>query len=976
MSETNDIALQQVVTHVAGNEKSIQELFEDRPLPFPRQASDILEEYNTDPVSGIQGNDADIASRKLMYGENVTPKTPEKTLFRFMLDALKDRTLQVLLVAAALSLGAGLYRTASGTETLGFMEGMAIILAIVLIVLVNSVNDYRKQAQFRKLNEANLDLVSIQVIRNGVPMQVKAPQVVAGDLMTIKAGDVLNVDAILVDGHTVKVDESSMTGESDQITKDLISNLYLVSGTTIVDGVGHAIVVAVGIKSLRGRMMSEMKHTVEPTPLQVKLGSMSSKIAKFGFSCAIILALALLAIYFIIGSNSRPGANIFNDIVDIVIIGVTIIVVAIPEGLGLSVSLSLAYATIQMLKDNNLVRHLSACEVMSNTTSICSDKTGTLTMNKMAVVDGHIFDKQLSNDPNAYASDLRDLIVKGININSLAYETTLPNSSNKIFLGSNTDIALLNWGKKVAGTEANTYEQDRKEAKILHVVPFSSERKRMTTLAIVTIDSDPQMLLFTKGASEIVLDLCDKYLTVDGSIDTMNHSKQIEINNKIEEYAKKSLRTIGIAAKLVDEKDISIDTIDSTPANEKYKTFTEETGNFVWLGLFAIQDPLRKESRISVQQCKDAGIVVRMVTGDNKVTAEAIARQCGIIDERESHESHDDDSVERGEAHTDNGIVMEGAQFRELSDDQRKEVVKDLRVLARSSPLDKQVLVKALQDNGETVAVTGDGTNDAPALKMSDVGFAMGIAGTDVAKEASDIILMDDNFASIVKAVKWGRTIYDAVRRFIQFQLTVNVSAVVITTVTAVYSAISNTGRIEAALTALQLLWINLIMDTFAALALATDPPRDEVLRRKPLGKGAPLINTCMKKMIIGQAIYQILVILGLYFTLPILGVSKPVELTIIFNTFVFLQIFNLFNCRTIGPRFNILEGILRNKFFVIIVAMVIGFQFLIVSFVGVVFNTVQMPILLWILSIAFGAGTLPVGALLRLTMLKNKDCD
>lgn len=576
---------------------------------------------------------------------------------------------------------------------------------------------------------------------------------------------------------------------------------------------------------------------------------------------------------------------------DILIVAITLIVVAVPEGLPLAVTLALAFATTRMLKENNLVRVLRACETMGNATTICSDKTGTLTQNKMTVVAGTIgrdarFESASSDAgekalPTAqavarFSPAIKDLLLQSIVVNSTAFEGE--EDGVQAFIGSKTETAMLMFARDYLGMDS--VARERSSAHIVQLIPFDSARKCM---GVVVKLRTGNYRLYVKGASEILLGKATRY-TGDVSNQIIEEIELTgadteSLNATINYYAERSLRTIGmlykdynqwppIGAKVMED--------DSNMAD-----FDNIFNDMTFLGLVGIMDPLRPGVSEAVAACQKAGVIVRMVTGDNVVTARAIAKECGIYSD---------------------GIVMEGPAFRQLSETEMDEILPRLQVLARSSPEDKRILVRRLKELGETVAVTGDGTNDGPALKMADVGFSMGIAGTEVAKEASSIILMDDNFSSIVKAMMWGRAVNDAVRKFLQFQLTVNITAVLLTFV----SAVSSSDR-TSVLTAVQLLWVNLIMDTFAALALATDAPTPEILNRKPTPKSASLISLNMWKMIIGQAIFQLVVTFIMYFAgARILGYSTETEIkelkTMIFNTFVWMQIFNEFKYVSLPP--------------------------------------------------------------------------
>ncbi|RMY45673.1 hypothetical protein D0864_15396 [Hortaea werneckii] len=650
----------------------------------------------------------------------------------------------------------------------------------------------------------------------------------------------------------------------------------------------------------------------------------------------------------------------------ILIVAVTIVVVAVPEGLPLAVTLALAYATRRMLKDRNLVRVLRSCETMGNATTVCSDKTGTLTQNVMTVVAGSIgTSNRFSNRAgqshadshddvegvatgefiHTLADDVKSIWKDSIAINSTAFEKD--DNGKKAFVGSKTETALLDFAQEHLGMDAISLERSNVET--VQMIPFDSGRKCMGI--VVKLKSGGYRLL-VKGASEIMLRYCATIIkdpSKSASPTTMTGDNKKTLQALIDAYADRSLRTIGFIYR--DYESWPPKGARRTEDDKTQPVFEDICKNMTFLGVVGIQDPLRKGVPEAVEDCIKAGVFPRMVTGDNILTAKAIARECGIF--------------------TAGGVALEGPDFRKMSQADQRAIIPKLQVLARSSPDDKRTLVKRLKEMGETVAVTGDGTNDAPALKAADVGFSMNISGTEVAKEASDIILMDDNFTSIVLALMWGRAVNDAVRKFLQFQITVNITAVLL----AFISAVSDDEE-QSVLTAVQLLWINLIMDTMAALALATDPPSRRILERKPDPKSAPLISTTMWKMIIGQAIYQLVVTLVIYFAGPrildgILGgdsAQEEAELqALVFNTFTWMQIFNALNNRRLDNRFNVFEGIFKNLFFIMIFCIMIGGQTLIMFVGGEAFQVVRQTGPQWAIAIILGVISLPIGIVIRL---------
>lgn len=927
-----------------------------------------LERQNTlASTTGVKGQFAD---RLRVFRDNRLPERKPDSIWILLWRNYNDRILILLTIAAVISLTLGLYETFTGGSSVDWVEGVAICVAILIVTIVGALNDYQKERHFVKLNRRKEDR-EVKAIRSGKTVKISIHDITVGDILHLEPGDSVPADGIFISGHGVKCDESSATGESDQMKKvsaDEVWRLlhegagnpkldpFIISGSKVLEGVGTYLVTSVGVNSSYGKILLSLQTPAESTPLQVKLARLANWIGGLGSSAAGLLFLILLARFLAnLSKNTAVPAKKGQEFLDILIVAITVVVVAVPEGLPLAVTLALAFATTRMLKENNLVRVLRACETMGNATTICSDKTGTLTQNRMTVVTGTLgVDEQFAQsgdlkDVSSFSKtfgelsdSVRYLLLQSFALNSTAFE----GEENGIatFIGSKTETALLTLAKHYLGlTELST---ERANAAIVQLIPFNSARKCMG--AVIRM-ADGKYRLLVKGAAEIMLSkashtIADVYEDVF-DIRQMDSTYLEALSEVIESYAKHSLRTLGLLYK--DYEQWPPANVKRLEEDETLADFDDAFHDLVWIGVVGIQDPLRDGVVDAVRQCQQSGVVPRMVTGDNLTTARAIATECGIIDSEQA-------------------LIMEGPKFRQLSDGEMDDILPRLRVLARSSPEDKRILVARLKRLGETVAVTGDGTNDGPALKTADIGFSMGIAGTEVAKEASSIILLDDNFSSTITALMWGRSVNDAVKKFLQFQLTVNITAVVLTFV----SAVSNSSN-HSVLTAVQLLWVNLIMDTLAALALATDPPTKKILTRPPERKNAPLITINMWKMILGQAIYQLAVTFVLYFAgLRIFSYpeTRRSELnTMVFNTFVWMQIFNEFNNRRLDNKFNIFEGIFRNWWFMSINVLMIAGQIMIIFVGGRAFGITRIDGVQWAVCILCALPCLLWAVLLRL---------
>ncbi|XP_026776294.1 plasma membrane calcium-transporting ATPase 3b isoform X1 [Pangasianodon hypophthalmus] len=1016
-------------------------------------------------TDGLSDNPVDLEKRAQTFGQNFIPPKKPKTFLQLVWEALQDVTLIILEIAAIISLGLSFYQPPGeeseacgnvsggaedeGEAEAGWIEGAAILLSVICVVLVTAFNDWSKEKQFRGLQSRIEQEQRFAVVRNGNVIQIPVADMVVGDVAQVKYGDLLPTDGILIQGNDLKIDESSLTGESDHVRKSVEKDPMLLSGTHVMEGSGRMLVTAVGVNSQSGiiftllgagegeeekkekkedssySLTTEAKQSSvtngkqpeatvetnqnkakkqdgavamemqplksaeggeveerekkkanvpkkEKSVLQGKLTKLAVQIGKAGLVMSAITVI-ILVLYFVIETFVVEGRSWLPEctpiyvqyFVKFFIIGVTVLVVAVPEGLPLAVTISLAYSVKKMMKDNNLVRHLDACETMGNATAICSDKTGTLTTNRMTVVQAYVNDQHFREipEPNQISSNTLEMIVNAISINSAYTSKIMPPDVEGGLpkqVGNKTECGLLGFVLDLKRDYAPIREQIPEE-KLYKVYTFNSVRKSMSTVVQLP---DGTFRLYSKGASEILLKKCSSIIGAGGEVRSFRPRDRDEMVKKvIEPMACEGLRTICIAYRdLPGEPEPDWD-------NE-----ADIVTDLTCIAVVGIEDPVRPEVPEAIRKCQRAGITVRMVTGDNINTARAIAAKCGIIQPG------------------DDFLCLEGKDFNRRIRNEKGEIEQEridkiwpkLRVLARSSPTDKHTLVKGIIDSTvmeqrQVVAVTGDGTNDGPALKKADVGFAMGIAGTDVAKEASDIILTDDNFTSIVKAVMWGRNVYDSISKFLQFQLTVNVVAVIVAFTGACITQ-------DSPLKAVQMLWVNLIMDTFASLALATEPPTEALLLRKPYGRNNPLISLTMMKNILGHGVYQLVIIFTLLFVgEKIFNIdsgrnaplhSPPSEhYTIIFNTFVLMQLFNEINARKIHGERNVFDGIFGNPIFCSIVLGTFGVQIVIVQFGGKPFSCAPLNMEQWLWCLFVGVGELLWGQVIATVPTSHLKC-
>eukprot|EP00392_Amoebophrya_sp_AT5.2_P004054 g4059.t1 len=1076
----------------------------------------ICRKLNVDPKLGV--DKASVEGRREAFGENRIPERPPTTYLEILYGAFQDFTIIMLVCAAIASIIVCIaFEMQEHPDSLCWIEGTAIILTVILVTNVAALQDYQKEQQFRLLN-ADVENIEINVVRDGQRLSVSRYDLVVGDIVRLSIGDILEGDGLLVEGFDVETDESALTGEPILIAKNP-QHPFLLSGSSIQKGQGTYVLIAVGVNSEKGRIQAlvrgqklageqgqeggdeakeegkggekkeeEEEEEEEKSLLTKKLDATAELIGVMAMRIA-GLALIGMALNWVIDQGEdtfADGPALRDEAIQWVIMAITIVVVAVPEGLPLAVTLALSLSVGRMQEDKCLVKRLDSTETMGSATCICTDKTGTLTENRMTVVQayfgGEIVDPIKAGTSETCGSrgkamtseNFREKLCYGICANKaeaeIEFDQTIGLWTQK---GNKTDCALLAFAHDMG---FNYKEVNFSMSMAAKIYPFSSQRKRAGI--VVPNPGGNGYRVFIKGASEIVLALCDKRL--NGKTDAVDpfseDDKRKVISDVITPFATASLRTIGLAYKEVREMDTDWErTLSAEEATritgQDAETYVQETG-LTFLGLVGIEDPLRSTVPPAIEKCNKAGVDVRMVTGDNIDTAVAISKQCGIL--RKGVDLDADGNVL-------NNAVMSGPAFRErillggadsggskINQEEFDRIWPTLRVLARSSPTDKYLLVTGIIESDlfkerqksmelgiypdrQVVAVTGDGTNDAPALKRADVGFVMGLTGTSVAKDASDIVITNDDFSAIVEACKWGRNVYDSISKFLQFQLTVNIVAVTLACLGSFVDRVSP-------LRAVQMLWVNLIMDSLGALALASEPPVPELLERPPYGRNKPLLSFQMKFNMFGQAVYQLIVLLILLYgsagergrKMPqeannarsyfmpseVSGTASNFDIwhcdardhkvewakkvlnadvteaqvdaalapaggicsncdgfldipngraldasgppcqhyTLIFNTFVMMQLFNWINCRKLYHEYNPFQGIQNNRTFIIIWITCFIIQVLLVE-IGAIgksglelacdahnmaFRTTHLTGTQWVISMVAGIFSLP----------------
>ena len=881
-------------------------------------------------------SEAEVAESRAKYGANILTPPAKEPLWKKFLGKFADPLIRILIVAAVVSVGISFYEffghEGAGMEV--FLEPIGIIVAILLATGLSFYFEMKADKEFELLNQVNDD-EPVQVIRGGNTTEVAKKDIVVGDIIVLSTGNEVPADAELLEASAMALNESTLTGEPlcrKTILKEefdeeaTFPSNHVMRGTTVMEGHGVARVFAVGDHTENGKVFvaAQIDNSVK-TPLNEQLDGLANKISKISYTFAGIILIARLAAF--------PWGGDFNTMLflshmlETLMVAVTLVVAAVPEGLPMAVTLSLAYSMRRMLKTNNLVRKMHACETMGATTVICTDKTGTLTQNLMQIHETRFFG--LSEEQQLGTDEMSEIIAEGIAVNSTA---TLDLTGEKPrALGNPTEGALILW-LRAQGVD---FMKMRSDAEYVAELPFSTERKYMAT--VVHSSKLNKKVLYVKGAPEYVFALCKQSLG--------NVTKET-LDAMLLNYQNLAMRTLGFAYQVLEEGDATF--------NDK----VVEAKNLTFIGVVAIADPVRSDVPAAVGDCLSAGINVTIVTGDTPGTAREIGRQIGIWNEN---------STERN--------LITGPEFAELTDAELEERILDLRIIARARPMDKKRLVETLQRLGQVVAVTGDGTNDAPALKAAHVGLSMG-DGTSVAKEASDITIVDNSFASITRAVMWGRSLYRNIQRFILFQMTVTMAACFIVLISALLG-------METPLTVTQMLWVNLIMDTFAAMALASLPPSMTVMKDAPRKREDFIIDTPMWANILSVGLIFTVLILGLAYVTntydiksladllnlsalaPQSGVS-PYERSLMFTLFVMFQFWNMFNARAYLTGASALHFKGCNSFVSIAVVIVLG-QIAIVTLGGTMFNVAPLSMNDWLICIFGTSLVLWIGEIFRL---------
>ncbi|MCB2291460.1 calcium-translocating P-type ATPase, PMCA-type [Clostridium sp. CS001] len=902
---------------------------------FNEKSSEVLKELKVDSSKGLSS--LEVKERLEKYGANEFTKQEKGSIWDSVKEALTEPMMIILLVAAGISALVG-----------EFHDAIGIVGAVAVGISIGIFTEGKSQKAADALSKMT-ENIEVKALRNGKIIQVSKSDLVPGDIVSIETGDMVPADGRLITSIDLMVREDILTGESEDVNKnaEIIIDMESIEskgknivqdpipakqknmvfgGTLIAYGRATFVVTATGDNSEMGEIAKNLEESDLQTPLQTKLGDLGTNISKISSAIAAVLFIVMIIKMVLANTLAVDTSGVFAFLDSIgpvktaFVVCVALIVAAVPEGLPTMINMTLAITMQKMAKINALVTKKEACETIGSVSVICSDKTGTLTQNRMTVEKVYLNGKFKERDE---LSDKNNYFLDNCIVNSTA---DIQKEDKEVkYLGSATECALLLYNDHC------DYVQERQSAKIAHQIPFSSKNKRMSTV----IEGDEGNTVLTKGAPEIILELC-KYEHVNCMEVELDSARRSEILDEIEKLQRKSMRVLGFAYGNINEE-VAIATENGT---------LEE--DLVFTGFVGIKDPLRLEVKEAVETARKAGVATKMLTGDNINTAIAIGEELGLLG--------------------GNFRAVEATYIDTLSEEELREEIKTISIVARSKPDTKMRIVEALQSNGEVVAVTGDGINDAPALTKADVGIAMGIAGTEVSKNAADIILTDDSFGTIVKGIKWGRGIYENFQRFIQFQITVNIIAFL----TAILSVIFD---FQMPFTTIQLLWVNIIMDGPPALSLGLEPVRDAVLNRKPTNRNASIITKRMMQSMIFNALY-ITSIIMIQMKFDILGAGFPKEgavgsnemQTVLFALFAFSALFNAFNCREFGTD-SIFKNITKNTIFLKIIAATAVVQIFVTEVFADFFNAVPLTATMWLKILALSSLVIVVNEVVKLIM-------
>ncbi|KAI3668100.1 hypothetical protein L6452_43175 [Arctium lappa] len=871
----------------------------------------LADALQTNLEDGISSQDAE--RRKNVFGSNTSLSLP-KAFSSFLVEAFKDTTKLLQLVFTAISLGFMIKQERSKQA----WNDVGSIFEAVVIIALSALAKFIQARQFHQLSKKLNKIIRIDVLRDrGRRQTISIFEVVVGDVVVLNIGDRIPADGLFIDGqdHSLLVDESSMmsTGKSDRFVEiDAVTNPFLISGSKVIHG-NYARMLVISVMTTTSHDSDDQQTTLQS--LLNKLTCLISKVA-----CLVsFINLLRIPIRYFSGNTKDDDQNGIN--IPFVISNI----VAIAEGLSLAFTVGLMYSTKGMMDDQAIVKKLSACEAMGTATVICTHKTGTLTMNQMEVTKFRLgIDHEIEDDSTTVVAGEKvlHLFHQGVGLNTTG---SVYKSGNTFeYSGSPTEKTILSWGVMNLGMKMEKLKNDYA---IFHAQAFSSEKMRSGVL--IRKKDDNTVHVHWKGAAETVLAMCSNYYQNTGHKMSLNHNERTHLEEVIEKMAASGLRCIAFAHKQIPAEELK---------HNEDKTLDEE--GLTLLGIVGIKDPCRPGVKEAIVTCRAAGVHVMMITGANLYTAKAIATECGIL--------------EVGPDVSNNGVVIEGKEFRNYTEEERMDVCDKILVMARSTPSDKLLMVQCLKKQGHVVAVTGHRANDAPAMKEADIGLSMGIEGTEVAKESSDIVIVDDDFGSVVKGLSWGRCVFHNIQKFIQFQLPPNLAALAVNFIS------DASGKGSPLITSVQMLWVNLVMVTFGALALATDhKPTKEVMKKPPvIGAHALRITSVVWRNLLAQSLYQIIVILLIIF----FNVNERVRNTIFFNTFVFCQLFNLFNSRKV-EKMNVFEGVHKNKTFLGIVGLVIVLQVVMVEFLNIfVADMEKLNMKQWGICIVFASLSWPIG--------------